>query len=117
MLSRKMRIALAGVAQLIGALSCTLKVGGLIPSGHIPSLWVGVCMGGNQSMFLSHIDVSLSLSNQLTFFKKKMRMEKEYEKMRTYLGELQWGWFFAKQRKGDSEGGVAGDPYWESKIG
>ena len=34
------------------------------PSGHMPSLWVQclvwVIMGGNQSMFLSHTDVSLS---------------------------------------------------------
>lgn len=31
--------------------------------------------------------------------------------MRTYLGEFRWGWFFDKQWKEYSEGGMAGDPY------
>ena len=44
--------------------SCTVKDHWFnSQSGHIPALWVwspvGACMGGSQSMFLSHINVSL----------------------------------------------------------
>nr|KAF6355307.1 hypothetical protein mMyoMyo1_011478 [Myotis myotis] len=63
--------ALTSVAQLVGASSCALKGGRFKSwSGHIPRFWFNpwsVCVGGNQSMFLScidisHIHVSLSLS-------------------------------------------------------
>ena len=73
--------ALAGVAQLVGAPCRNQRVAGVIPgqdtclgcgpvpgpgpydpqSGRKPSLVQG-CTGGNQSMFLSHIDVSLPSS-------------------------------------------------------
>ena len=48
------------VAQLLGAFSDTPNVGGFIPSQG--TYLVGVCVGGNQSMFLSQVDVSLSLT-------------------------------------------------------
>ena len=65
--------ALASVAQLVGMSSCNQKVADLIPSQgtyvgcgfHFPvqvhKIPRQVCMGGNQSMLPSHIDVSLSL--------------------------------------------------------
>ena len=64
-------VALDGVAPLVGASACKPKSCGFSSwSGHIPGLWVRsplrVYMGGNQSMFLSHIDVSLSSSLSLT---------------------------------------------------
>ena len=75
--------ALAGVAQLVGVLSCNQKVAGSIPgqgtclgcrfsprSECVQSL-VWAHMRGNQSMLLSPIDVSLSLSLSL----KKKRQE------------------------------------------
>ena len=54
------------VGQLVGALFCAPKGRRSKPRpGHIPRLWVqslvGVCIRGNQSMFLSHSNVSLSL--------------------------------------------------------
>ena len=53
-------LALAGVAQLVGLLSHNQKVAW---SGHIPRLLVQflvwACMGGNQLMLHSHINVSL----------------------------------------------------------
>ena len=58
---------LGWVAQLLGASSHTPKGCGLdSQSGHIHRLWdqslVGVHTEGNQSMFLSHIDLSLTSS-------------------------------------------------------
>ena len=57
---------LASVAQLVWISSCNPeghRFGSW--SGHMPGLQVQlpieVCLGGNQSMFLSHIDVSLPL--------------------------------------------------------
>ena len=55
--------ALAG-CLLVGASSHALKCWGFDPLlGHTPRLWVqstvGAYMGGNQSMYLSHINVSL----------------------------------------------------------
>ena len=60
------------VAQLVGALSLTPKGCGFDPqSGYTSRLWVlalvRVHMRGNQSMFHSHIDLSLSLSLSLCF--------------------------------------------------
>ena len=57
--------ALHSVAQLVGPSSPTPKGWGFdSQSGHVPRLKVpspvGVNTGSNQSMFLSHIDVSLS---------------------------------------------------------
>ena len=57
------------LAQLVGVLSHTPKGWGAdrfdSRSGHIPRLWVqlpvGAYMGGNQSMFLSYTDASLSV--------------------------------------------------------
>ena len=59
------------VFQLVGMSSSTLKVYRFhSQSGHIPRLWVQspvrVLVGGNQSMFLSHINASLSLSLSLS---------------------------------------------------
>ena len=61
-----MNTALASVAQLVGAPSHTLEVVGWIP-GQEKYLGCGSGPGwtrlrGNQSMFLSHINVSLPLS-------------------------------------------------------
>ena len=66
-------VALAGVAQLIGASPCTPKGYGFDPqSGHTLRLWVcsqvRACKGSNQLMFLSCTDVSLSLSLSLSLF-------------------------------------------------
>ena len=63
---KKKRIYPGWVAQLVGASSCTPKGCRFdSQSGQIPRLWVqapvGEHLGGNQSMFLSHIDVCLSL--------------------------------------------------------
>lgn len=68
---KKMPLALASVAQLVGTLSCNGEAVGLIPghgthldcgfdpqSGYTQSLIWG-WMGGNQSMLLSDISVSL----------------------------------------------------------
>ena len=60
-------VGLAGVVQLVEALSHKPKGSGLVSwSGHITRLWVHspvrVCIRGNQPMFLSHINVSLPLS-------------------------------------------------------
>ena len=59
--------ALPGVSHLAGALPCTPRSWGFHSrSGHIPRLGVrfpvGPCMGGNQLMFFSHINVSPSPS-------------------------------------------------------
>ena len=61
----KKKIVPGWVAQLARVLSHTPKGCWLnLQSGHIPRLWVqppvGVCTIGNQSVFLSHIAVSLS---------------------------------------------------------
>ena len=66
---------LASMAHLVGALSYKLKGCGFnSQSGHMPRLWVqslvGVLMGGNRPMFLSHIDISLPLSPSLSLFLK-----------------------------------------------
>ena len=63
--------ALAGVAQLVEALSHTPKGCGFDSrSGHMPRLGaqspIGVRMRGHQSMFLSHTDMSLSLPSSLS---------------------------------------------------
>ena len=63
------RLGLAGVAPLVGGHPVHQRDEGSIGfdslSGHTPRLrflsLFGVCIGGNQLMFLSHIDVSLSL--------------------------------------------------------
>ena len=65
-LSSQKTWALASMAQLFGVSSCKPKGHGFnSQSGHIPRLWVrslvGAHTGGNQSMFLSYINVSLSL--------------------------------------------------------
>ena len=62
----KMEDWLGRVAQLVGAPSCTPKGCGLRSrSGHIARLQVQslvrACMGGNQYMFLFHINVCLSV--------------------------------------------------------
>ena len=62
-----MPAALAGVAQLVAASSCIPTACGFDPqSGHMFRLQVqspvGVCMGGNQEMFLSHTGLSLFLA-------------------------------------------------------
>ena len=59
--------------QLIRASSHTPKDWGFDSwLGHIPRLWVqspvGMCRRGTRSMFLSHIDVSFSLSLSLPPF-------------------------------------------------
>ena len=56
-------MALAGVAQLVGASSHRPKGHGFdSQSGHIPRLWVlspvPACARGNRSMFLSYIHIS-----------------------------------------------------------
>ena len=72
------------VAWLVGASSCTPKVCGIDSwSGHIPrvQVWspVGACTRGNKFMFLSHIDVPLSLSlinkHNLKWRLKKRKVE------------------------------------------
>ena len=75
-LSRHKRIsrAQASVAQLVGVSSPTLKVWGFnSQSRYITRLWVrslvGTSMRSNQSMFLSHIDFSLSLPFPLKLIK------------------------------------------------
>ena len=60
-----MVIALARIIQLVGASFHTPKGWGFDSwSGHMPRLWVpsavGVSMGGNRLMFLSHINFHLS---------------------------------------------------------
>lgn len=68
-------LALVSVGQLAGASSPTLNGLSLIPSqsanpgcGFDPRLF-GACTGGDQSMFLSHINVTHSLSpSSLLFF-------------------------------------------------
>ena len=65
-LEKNKQTALAGVAQLLGASPPTPKGWGFdSQSGHMPRLkarsLVGLCMGGNQLMFLSHSRASLSL--------------------------------------------------------
>ena len=73
--SKNLHHARASVPQLDGALSHSQKVAGLRPghgtslgcrfncwSGQVPSL-VWACVRGNQSMPLSHINVSLSCIN------------------------------------------------------
>ena len=62
------------VAHLVRASPCMPAGCRFEPwSGHIPRLWVrtpvGACKGGNQSMFLSHIYVSLFLSLPSSFSK------------------------------------------------
>lgn len=60
----KMPDRLARVAQVI--VLCTERLRFNSWSGHKPAFWVGSSAGahmeGNRSMFLSHIDVSPSLS-------------------------------------------------------
>ena len=61
---RKQLLALACVLQFVGVLSCALRGCGFDSWwGHVPGLQVPSPvrghMGGNQSMFLSHINVSL----------------------------------------------------------
>ena len=62
---KKKSFALAGVAQWVGVSLGTPKGWGFdFRSGHIPRLQVpslvGACVEGNQSIFLSHINVSFS---------------------------------------------------------
>ena len=71
--------ALAGVTQLDGALSCRPKGHRFdSQSGHIARLWVRSQSGrkqeDNQSMVLSHTDVSLSLFLSLPLFLKTIKM-------------------------------------------
>ena len=54
------------LAQLVGLLSHAPKSCGFDSgAGHIPRLRFDPCMRGYQSMFLSHSNVSLSLSSSL----------------------------------------------------
>ena len=58
-------------------------------SGHIPRLWVwslvGVCTGGNQLMFLSHISVSLCLSfSQISKTYHQMRIKNFLQRGKIY---------------------------------
>ena len=62
----KISQALAGVAQLAGASPQNQKVACLTPgqvvdSPSSPGTFRGAHMGGKQSLFLSYIDISLSL--------------------------------------------------------
>ena len=71
-------LALARVAQLVRVSSYNPKVvDSILGSRHMPGLRVQSPMGGNQSMFLSQIDVSLSLPPSLFKInrhkKKKMK--------------------------------------------
>lgn len=73
----KMETVALPVAQLIGASPCTLKGGGFhSQSGYMPrwrvQSWVGAHAGGNQSMFLAHIGVTLSLPLSKINFKEKI---------------------------------------------
>ena len=67
---------------MFGATSWTRKGCSLDPqSGHIPSLWVrslvGAHIGGNRWLFLSHIDVSLSVLPPTPSFFSKNQYQKE----------------------------------------
>ena len=72
-------LALASVAQLVGAMSCKLKSCRFNSRPvHMPGfqIWseVRAHVRGSRSMFLSHMDISLSLSPSLPFSLKSISM-------------------------------------------
>ena len=69
-------IVLASVAQLVGASSGNQKVAGSIPD-LVRTFPVRACMEGNQLMFFSHINVSLSLSLSKTMKKMSLGEDKK----------------------------------------
>ena len=82
-----MNTALADVAQLVGVLSCGPNGRGFDPwSGPMPGLWVqspvGEIVRSNQSMFLSHITVSFSLSLSLLLSLKSMKVSSGEDKIK-----------------------------------